>query len=127
MSGAPDTSNLQALVRERIDDWRSGGEPDAAGVLNEHPELRGAKSLVMDLVLAEYNVRTEAGDPVVKSTFCDRFPAYRQSIVRMLEVQEFLDQCPQFAIDEKRAPWPEPGDDFLGYEVVASLGNGGLA
>lgn len=127
MSGAPDTSSLQALVRERIDGWRSGGEPDAAVVLDEHPELRGAKSLVMDLVLAEYTLRTEAGHSIAKSTFCDRFPAYRQSIGRMLEVQEYLDQCPQFAIDQERAPWPEPGDDFLGYEVVESLGSGGLA
>ena len=42
--------------------WREGGEPDAAEVLDEHPELLGAKGLVLDLVLAEYSLRMEAGD-----------------------------------------------------------------
>src|SRR6267142_1508550 len=127
MSCSTDSLSLKALVREQIDDWRSGGEPDAAGVLAEHPELRGAKSLVMDLVLAEFNLRTAAGDSIAKSTFCDRFPAYRQSIVKMLEVQEFLDQCPQFAVDDDKTRWPVPGDEFLGYEIVEPLGCGGLA
>ncbi len=94
MSGAQDTRTLQALVRERIERWREGGEPDAAVVLAEHPELRGAKSLVMDLVLAEYSLRTAAGDAVGRDEFCDRFPTYRQSVARMLDVQDFLDKCP---------------------------------
>jgi len=127
MSRTLDSVSLQALVRERIDDWHLSGQPDAASVLAEHPELRGAKSLVMDLVLAEFNLRTAAGDTIAKSTFCDRFPAYRQSIAKMLQVQEFLDECPQFAIEEQRARWPVTGDEFLGYEIVEPLGRGGLA
>ena len=127
MSCTLDSVSLQALVREQIDDWRLRGQPDAAGVLAEHPELRGAKSLVLDLVLAEFNLRTAAGDTIAKSTFCDRFPAYRQSIAKMLQVQEFLDECPQFAREDRRARWPVPGDEFLGYEIVEPLGRGGLA
>src|SRR6478736_4811561 len=127
MTTGTDTATLQALVRDSIDRWRSSGEPDAAGVLADNPELGGSKSLVMDLVLAEFNLRNAAGKPVAKSTFCNRFPAYRQSIVKMLEVQEFLDQCPQFALDEERTRWPVPGDEFLGYEIVEPLGRGGLA
>src|SRR5262249_26623644 len=76
--------------------------------------------------LAEYSVRTAAGDRIVKSDFCDRFPTYRQSIAKLLEVQEFLDQCPQFAIDDS-SRWPAPGEDFLGFEIVEPLGRGGLA
>jgi len=117
---------LQTLVQDQIDSWRAGQEPNASQLLAEHPELRGAKSLVMDLALAEYTLRTEAGDKIVKSDFCDRFPAYRQSIAKLLEVQEFLDQCPQFAINDA-SRWPIPGDDFLGFEIVEPLGRGGLA
>lgn len=125
-SRRPDSRSLQTLVDERIDSWREGEEPDASRFLAEHPELRGAKSLVMDIALAEWTLRTEAGDKIEKSDFCDRFPAYRQSIAKMLEVQEFLDQCPQFAIQES-SRWPKLDDAFLGFEIVEPLGRGGLA
>jgi serine/threonine protein kinase len=118
---------LQSLVHEQIEAWRSGSQPDAAEFLAEHPELQQNKSLVLDLVLEEYCLRTAAGDTLVKSTFCDRFPAYRQSIVKMLEVHEFLDQCPQFAIDSQPKQWPQPGEHFLGYDVLEQLGSGALA
>src|SRR5437773_732538 len=54
MSLAFDDPDLQTLVRERIDHWRAGCAPDAATFLDEHPELRPAKSLVLDLILEEY-------------------------------------------------------------------------
>src|SRR4051812_42705409 len=105
MSGLQETKTLQTLVRERIDRWREGSEPDAAVVLAEHPELRGAKSLVLDLALAEYSLRTAAGDAVERDDFCDRFPTFRQSIAKMLDVQDYLDKCPD-VMEEELARWP---------------------
>jgi serine/threonine protein kinase len=119
-------NDLQALVRDKIDAWHAGQTPDASGLLAEYPQLRNAKSLVLDLALAEYSLRTAAGDDIAKSDFCDRFPAYRQSIAKLLEVQEFLDQCPQFAVDDATR-WPLPGEDFLGFEIIEPLGRGGMA
>src|SRR4051794_39954998 len=132
MSGSQETRTLQALVRERIDRWRGGSEPDATVVLEEYPELRGAKSLVLDLALAEYSLRTAHGGRVKRDEFCDRFPTFRQSIARMLDVQDFLDKCPgSVAADgagqEEQARWPQLGQEFLGYELVEPLGRGGLA
>src|SRR5262245_507333 len=127
MSGSVETRTLQALVRERIDRWREGGEPDAAEVLDEHPELRGAKGLVLDLVLAEYSLRIETGDAVEREELFDRFPTYRQSIARMLDVQDFLDKCPDGEAEEELSQWPLLGEEFLGYELVEPLGRGGLA
>src|SRR5205809_7240061 len=107
MSSSDESQTLQTLVRERIDRWHERGKPDAAAVLTEHPELRGAKSLVMDLVLAEYSLRTEAGDAVERGKFCDRFPTYRQSIAKMLDVHDFLDKCPAFAAaEDEQVRWP---------------------
>src|SRR6185369_464651 len=91
-------TDLRTLVREKIDAWHSGQTPDASRLLAEFPGLRNAKSLVLDLALAEYSLRTAAGDQIAKTAFCDRFPTYKQSIAKLLEVQEFLDQCPQFAV-----------------------------
>jgi serine/threonine protein kinase len=127
MNQALDQPDLAALVREHIDRWRSGAAPDTDALLDEYPALRDAKSLVLDLLLEEYCLRTKAGDPIVKSTFCDRFPAYSRSIARMLEVHEFLDQCPQFVADIERAQWPLLGESFMGFDIVEPLGQGALA
>src|SRR5947208_4153407 len=126
MINTHEPSDLSTLVRDKIDAWHAGQTPDASRLLAEVPALRNAKSLVLDLALAEYSLRTAAGDQIAKSDFCDRFPAYRQSISKLLEVQEFLDQCPQFAINDA-SRWPLSGDDFLGFQVVEPLGRGGLA
>jgi serine/threonine protein kinase len=127
MNGAQETMTLQALVRERIDRWHEEGEPDAVVMLEEYPELRSRKSLVMDLALAEYSLRTETGSRIGREEFCDRFPTFRQSVARMLDVQDFLDKCPDAAAEEESARWPVLGAEFLGYELVEPLGRGGLA
>lgn len=127
MSQIPECASLRSVVEERIDRWHDGAEPDALQMLAEHPELSGSKSLVMDLALEEYSLRRAGGEAIAKSEFCDRFPEYRRSIARLLEVEdEFLDRCPP---EEKEAgaQWPLPGDELLGYEIVEPLGRGGLA
>jgi serine/threonine protein kinase len=118
--------DLQTLVRDKIDAWHAGQTPDASRLLTEYPQLRNAKSLVLDLALAEYEVRTAAGDKIAKSDFCERFSDYRQSLSKLLEVHEFLDQCPRFAVNDATR-WPVPGDEFLGFEIVEPLGRGGMA
>jgi len=125
----PETSegDLQTLVRAQIAAWRSGERPDAKAFLGAHPELAEAKSLALDLIYEEFCLRSESGDTLLKSTFCEQFPAYRQSIAKLLEVQEFLDQCPQFAPQPQAADWPQPGQRFLGYDIVEQLGRGSLA
>jgi len=127
MKSLSDSSRLETLVRERIDRWRAGDQPDSAGVLTDHPELLAAKSLVLDLGLAEYSLRTAGGDEVGRGEFCDQFPAYQQSLAKLLEVHEFLDRFPQFAVDEREVRWPAVGEEFFGYEIVEPLGRGGWA
>lgn len=127
MSLAYDEPDLEALVQAQIDRWRQCGDADAAAFLNEHPELRRAKSLVLELIHEEYCLRRDAGHPVLKSQFCERFPTYRQSVFRMLEVQEYLDQRPAFAAELHEARWPVPGETFMGFDVVEMIGCGAVA
>ena len=119
-------TDLQALVQSQIESWRSGQDPDAAAFLDQHPELGGQKSLALDLIYEEYCLRTESGDTILKSTFCDQFPAYRQSIAKMIEVQEYLDRCPSFASEASEPLWPAPGQSFMGFDIVLPLGRGSL-
>ena len=100
----------ESLVREVIARWREGQRPDAQEFLREHPEVRERKSLAIDLIYEEYCLRREHGETFVASTFMSRFPAYKQSLVRMLDVHEFLAGSAPAA-----APvWPRPGEEFLG-------------
>jgi serine/threonine protein kinase/Tfp pilus assembly protein PilF len=119
--------DLQKLVEGWIDRWRRGVRPDTAQVLAEHPELYTAKSLLLDLALEEYTLRQAAGEPVSRSTFCDRFPAFRQSLARLLEVHELLDRCPPLDEAQTAFRWPVAGETFLGYQLLEPLGVGGLA
>lgn len=113
----------ESLVREVIARWREGQRPDAQEFLREHPEVRERKSLAIDLIYEEYCLRREHGETFVASTFMSRFPAYKQSLVRMLDVHEFLAGSAPAA-----APvWPRPGEEFLGFEIVEQIGAGAVA
>jgi serine/threonine protein kinase len=118
---------LHDLVQAEIAEWQSGQPPDAAGFLSSHPELEREKSLALELIQNEYFLRTASGDTIRKSTFCDQFPAYRRSVAKILEVEDYFDQCPQFAVPRSEAAWPRPGRQFLGYDIVQPLGRGALA
>ena len=113
----------ESLVREVIARWREGQHPDAQEFLREHPEIRVRKSLAIDLIYEEYCLRREHGETFVASTFMSRFPAYKQSLVRMFDVHQFLAGSAVAA-----APlWPHPGDEFLGFEIVEQIGAGAVA
>src|SRR5262249_45733713 len=88
MNSSPGSSTVQTLVRQRIGDWMAGETPDAAGLLAKHPELRGARSLVLDLALAEFNLRKAAGDTIGNAEFSERFPSHRHAILKQLAVQQ---------------------------------------
>src|SRR4051812_26717637 len=109
MSQVLESIDLRSVVEERIDRWRDGAEPDAARVLAEHPELRGSKSLVMELALEEYSLRRTGGEGIAKSEFCDGFPAYRRWMAKLRGVEdEFLARCPPLEAERELARWPLP-------------------
>ena len=118
----PGDRSEASLVRSAIARWRGGETPDAEAVLNEHPQLRNRKSLAIDLIYEEFCLRKDKGETFVASTFCNRFPAYKQSLARMLDVHEFM------AASAHAGPsWPEIGDVLLGFEIVEPLGAGAVA
>ena len=123
----PEPAAPEDRVREAIESWRSGGSrPDAAGFLSANPEVRDRKSLAMDLIYEEYCLRHDSGEALAPSTFCQKFPTYRQSIQRMLDVHQFLDAHPEGS-EEKEWKWPEPGDSVLGFKIIQKLGEGAIA
>jgi eukaryotic-like serine/threonine-protein kinase len=122
----PESSAPESIVREVIEQWRGGARPDAATFLLANPEIRERKSLAMDLIYEEYCLRNEAGETLVPSTFCKKFPTYHQSLQRLIDVHQFLDAHPEVA-EEKKWRWPESGDTVLGFKIIQKLGEGAIA
>lgn len=112
-----------SLVRNAIARWRAGEQPNADEFLQAHPEVRERKSLAIDLIYEEYCLRQEHGETFVASTFCQRFPAYKQSLARMLDVHQFM----ALGGTDLAPAWPKIGDVFLGFEIVEQIGAGAVA
>ncbi len=120
-------ARLWNLVEDAISRWRGGEEPDAAGFLSRHPEIGSRKTLALDLIHEELCLRKEAGDTVVASSFIERFPDYRSSIAKMIAVEQYGEQNPDFAASLGESVWPQVGQEYQGFEIVEPLGRGAVA
>lgn len=81
------------------------------------------KSLVLDAAVDEYLRLRREGASVNADEFCERYPDYRNSLRRLIDVEEELSRVDA----EQRNPWPEVGGMFLGYGVLELLGSGSTA
>ena len=119
------TSQLNS-IEEVIDRWRGGEPPDARAALLAHPEIVGQKSAVLDLAYEEFCLRTEAGEKLAASTFCDKFPTCRHSLQRLLEVHQYLHVNSGAAALLGEPKWPALGERLLGFEIREELGRGAI-
>jgi tetratricopeptide (TPR) repeat protein len=119
--GMMSAARLADAVKKR---WRCGEQPNVAAVLTAHPDLHRYRSVVLDLACHEYQHRLAQGESLEAEDFARRFPSLQKSLYMLLEVQRLLDEDPQFRIAPESAPWPELGDDFLGFCLLAELGRG---
>lgn len=119
--GVVSANRLAETIKQR---WRRGEQPDVAAVLTEHPDLHRYRSVVLDLACEEYQHRLTQGEPLDAEGFSRRFPSMQKSLYFLLEVQRLLDHDPQFRAASESPPWPEPGEDFLGFCLLAELGRG---
>ncbi|MEM7311763.1 MAG: serine/threonine-protein kinase [Planctomycetota bacterium] len=114
--------DLKRLVVQMKTRWRAGGEPDAVGAFSNHPSLKGNRSLMLDVALEEYSIRKERGQEVDVAQFCSRFPEIQKSLMRQIDVFNYLDEIPDL-FDE--IDWPDAGDTLFGKFVVCEeLGRG---
>jgi len=99
---------------------------DAASTWHSMPvqigEGRKEKERVLDEAYDEYCRLQDAGQSVSASLFCDRYPTYRKSLRRLLDVHETLDES-----DVEGDSWPQCDDLFLGFVVHRELGVGAIA
>ena len=118
---------VNRLAVEAKQRWSRGEQPDVARLLDEHPQLKAHKSIVLDLAHEEFSRRVEAGEALNTDEFCRRFPTLRSSLCMLIEVNRLLKEDPRFQSLGKEPDWPQPGDSFLGYSLLAELGHGSFA
>ena len=110
------------LAAEIIQSWKAGQKPDANLAIQEHPQLGHYKSIVLDLAYEEYCLRSERGESVATSEFCEQFSHYQRSIQNQIQLHEFV--CESDFFDDQADPWPEMGDQVFGCTIEAELGRG---
>jgi eukaryotic-like serine/threonine-protein kinase len=114
------------LVTQAISIWRNGAAPDALKFIKAHPQVADQKSLVLDLAYEEYCLRKEQGESVTPEAFCEKFPDWGRSLAALIDVHDYLNQHPEVAPPEQ-TNWPQPGSDFLGFEIERKIGSGAFA
>ena len=120
-TGLWQASQAASAIKER---WQRGERPDVAEVLEDHPQLRRYRSVVLDLAYQEYALRLRAGEELDAESFSRRFPAYQRSLFLLIEVQGLLSQDPDLQALQGDLPWPEPGSRFVQFDLIVELGRG---
>jgi serine/threonine protein kinase len=119
------SSLLRRRVSEAISLWSRGQSPDARGFLEQHPEVRSAHHLVIDLAYEEFCLRQEAGEQVDTEQFLANFPTVQHSLARMLSVHGAMGS--HAAKIDVETHWPEAGTRWLDWDLVEPLGRGAFS
>jgi serine/threonine protein kinase/Flp pilus assembly protein TadD len=115
-------STTDALVEEAARDlarrWRAGEQVGIEEYLDRYPELRAAPRAAVELLFEEVCLREEAGLEVEEAELLRRFPAWAAEIRVLLDCQRLLDG------GNRLARFPEVGDAFGDFRLLAELGRG---
>ena len=76
--------------------------------------------------------RNSVGDSMpanrpTRSEFAQRFPAVAQSLLKVLEVHEYLEHHPDAFTTDPSPAWPQAGDEVSGFTLVREIGRGGFS
>jgi tetratricopeptide (TPR) repeat protein len=85
------------------------------------------KASVLDHAYGEYCQCLESGPPPEADDFCERYPRYKSSLRRLLDMHSRLDEGGLQSARSVSLRWPKPGDSFLGFALQQELGRGAFA
>jgi serine/threonine protein kinase len=123
-SGDSELVRLGALIKADLRcRFERGQTPAVAEYLDRFPELRRADSRVISLIYEEFCLLEERGHPPDVATFCDRYSPWKDSLVSQLQYHRLFSQAAGLRPTNPR--YPEPGEQFEEYQLVALIGKGG--
>ncbi len=114
-------NRVAETIKER---WRNGETPDVTAALASHPELRCYRTVVLDLAYREYVHRLQTGEGIDAETFSRRFPSFQRSLHLLIAVHGLLSRDPDYQTLQDISSWPEPGSQFLQFDLIAEIGRG---
>ncbi len=94
-----------------------GAAAGAREPIRPNHELVQLPDFAIDDAYEEYVRLVETGSAPDPYEYCDRFPEFRSSLFRLLEVHTHLDE-------REQAGWPEPGQVILTFRILRLLGYG---
>jgi serine/threonine protein kinase len=120
----PNLDRAFRLAAEVKKQWRNGVPPDARSFLSENPDLLRFRSVALDLAAEEFSRRQVRGEAMSADEFALRFPGMEKSLYFLLEVRQMIQVDADQQLDGDSLDWPEVGQVFLGFALVAELGQG---
>jgi serine/threonine protein kinase/tetratricopeptide (TPR) repeat protein len=107
------------LAGEMGQRWRCGERPVVEDYLQLHPELRDKPEAAFHLICEELCLREEHGAAVDTSAVLQRFPQWAAQLRVVLA-------CRQLFQPTASPTFPQLGESFGEYRILAELGRGGL-
>jgi hypothetical protein len=100
-------------------------------VLQAFPSLVNDRALFLDLVREEYKAcRRDTPHVAIdqfSKQFCEFGTSLEQSIIRLLQVEDYFDRHPELLQLVEAYAWPEPGQVVQGFQILEEMGRGALA
>lgn len=113
---------IDLLCRDYEDLWHSEEQADiSAFLLKVDANLH--EDLLPELIAAEWELRTQAGQRPDRAEYISRFPQFA-SLLSELETTDF--QTRPSTTPSSSATLPQPGEEFCGYRIIKELGRGAM-
>lgn len=118
---------VRQLANELRDLRRKGESSPIRLVLERHPELAEAKSVVIELANEDLCQRTEAGESLDLNEYCKQLPVFQEEVRRMALAHGFVEEKEPLLDEYRQATFPETGHEFMGFSLLRELGRGSFA
>lgn len=121
-----------SLISDVMWDWPEG-EPIRVDVaLAQFPQLQDSPRDIVELAIAEFEGRKNAGESLTASDFAERFPDVRSQLLDSLVFERALQEMTGWfqsvlAPKEDNVKWPAVGEQIAGFKLVEPLGRGGFS
>ncbi len=95
--------------------------------LGNASEDHSAPSSLLGRAYESFCRQVERGEQIDPDEYCDRFPDFRSSLLRLIQVHNFFEEHGTLLEAPEEEDWPVLGNKFLGYEIQEELGRGAFA
>jgi serine/threonine protein kinase len=121
-----------SLISNVLWDWPEDEPVRVDVAVARFPLLLDSPRAIVELAIAEFEGRQDAGESLSASDFAERFPEVRSQLLDSLVFERALQEMTGWfqsvlAPKEDNVKWPAVGDQIAGFKLVEPLGRGGFS